>query len=572
MGNSTHINEVELEALAELMDHPIEHMIHEINMFAFSEAEEANKTCHWLGKLKSCYDPSKYYKDTETNSRVHEIYTTTIGYDTGTVFPIQVNGRTVRALLDTGAEQSCMNFDTYEKVKINCLNTSFMPTLKGATGHDMLTKGVTTAKFMINEHTFTNSFIVCMKMSRLIILGRDFTILNAITVGWTRHGTKKLCTDDKLVLETEENFEGKTLALSRSIRIPPRCTAVTEVTYLSKMDGKFQVQPNPVLLRDNPNVYCKPIIYNMTPDKAQIKWQNSPDLPTSEEHVKINNIESMNTPASPSNRKKKKKLQQTCTRIPFFITNLSSSSRVVLPRDHVVAFITPENPETNYVEIAEVQSVEDECRNWKHPTKLLPKAPKSNFLVSPGDIKEVRRCMLPESDITDETHESFCQLLDKYQAAFFTSSEDIGHTELITMDIDTGLSWPVSQRPYTLPLKHHNWVKKEIEQLERAGVIEKNLSPWASPIVIVPKKLGPGEPPKRRMCMDYHHINALQTKVDSSSRGCMSLYPLPKIDEMFTKLCGTKIFITLDLCSGYYHIGLTDEAKLKTAFVTPHGK
>ena len=163
MGNSAHIDKVELEALAELMDHPIEHVIHEINMFAFSEAEETNETCQWLGKLESCYDPSKYYKDTETNSHVHEIYTTTIGYDTGTVFPIQVNGRTVRALLDTGAERSCIKLDTYEKLKINCLNTSFVPTLKGATGHDMLTKGVTTFNFMINEHTFTNSFIVCTK-------------------------------------------------------------------------------------------------------------------------------------------------------------------------------------------------------------------------------------------------------------------------------------------------------------------------------------------------------------------------------------------------------------------------
>ena len=72
--------------------------------------------------------------------------------------------------------------------------------------------------------------------------------------------------------------------------------------------------------------------------------------------------------------------------------------------------------------------------------------------------------------------------------------------------------------------------------------------------------------------MDYCRINALQTEVDTSSKGCMSLYPLPKIDKMFTKLCGAKIFTTLDLCSGYYHIGLSDEAKLKTAFITPRGK
>ena len=58
-------------------------------------------------------------------------------------------------------------------------------------------------------------------------------------------------------------------------------------------------------------------------------------------------------------------------------------------------------------EIAEVQSVEEQCRNWKCPTKMLPKAPESDFLVSPGDVKEVRRCVLPESDISNETHKSF---------------------------------------------------------------------------------------------------------------------------------------------------------------------
>ena len=74
------------------------------------------------------------------------------------------------------------------------------------------------------------------------------------------------------------------------------------------------------------------------------------------------------------------------------------------------------------------------------------------------------------------------------------------------------------------------------------------------------------------MCVDYHRINVLQTKVDSSSRGCMCLYPLPKIDEMFVKLCSAKTFTTLDLHSGYYHISLSDAAKPRTAFVTHHGK
>ena len=55
------------------------------------------------------------------------------------------------------------------------------------------------------------------------------------------------------------------------------------------------------------------------------------------------------------------------------------------------------------------------------------------------------------------------------------------------MEIDTGDNLPITQRPYTLPLKHATWVQKELEILEKAGVIVRSVSPWASPIVIVPK-------------------------------------------------------------------------------------
>ena len=56
------------------------------------------------------------------------------------------------------------------------------------------------------------------------------------------------------------------------------------------------------------------------------------------------------------------------------------------------------------------------------------------------------------------------------------------------------------------------------------------------------------------------------------TQGNLSLIPLPKIDEMYANLRGAKIFTTLDLRSGYYHIALDKESKAKTAFVTPFGK
>ena len=175
---------------------------------------------------------------------------------------------------------------------------------------------------------------------------------------------------------------------------------------------------------------------------------------------------------------------------------------------------------------------------------------------------------------TAETRSQFEEMCDRHPEAFSKNNKDIGRTTLIEMEIDTGDSLPVAQNPYMLPLKHHEWVQKEIETLEKAGVIESSLSPWASLVIVVPKKSAPDEPLRKFLYMDYRKVNSLQQEIKRTDRGtgCLSLYPLLKIDEMFTKLKGARFFSTIDLRSGYYHIGLTHESRAKSAFMVPMGK
>ena len=84
----------------------------------------------------------------------------------------------------------------------------------------------------------------------------------------------------------------------------------------------------------------------------------------------------------------------------------------------------------------------------------------------------------------------------EFKDIFFTDSSDIRKTPLLEVEIDTGDSPPITPKPYTLPLKHTTVVQRELEILEKAGVIVRSVSPWASPIVVVPKRTAPGEPPK----------------------------------------------------------------------------
>ena len=135
--------------------------------------------------------------------------------------------------------------------------------------------------------------------------------------------------------------------------------------------------------------------------------------------------------------------------------------------------------------------------------KITLEYTEKKFIASLTDIDVHRKVDLQDADITQEQQNAFKELCDEYKDIFSTDSSDIGKTPLIEMEIDTNDSPSITQRPYTLPLKHAAWVQKELEILEKAGVIMRSVSPWASPIVVVPKRTALEEPPKRRLCVDY---------------------------------------------------------------------
>ena len=101
----------------------------------------------------------------------------------------------------------------------------------------------------------------------------------------------------------------------------------------------------------------------------------------------------------------------------------------------------------------------------RHET--LPEIPPDTaFICSPADVPCPRKVQLQDKDISADVKQKFEELCKKYGQAFSKHNEDIGRTKLVQMDIDTGDSPPVSSRPYMLPLKHYEWVQREIESLE----------------------------------------------------------------------------------------------------------
>ena len=399
---------------------------------------------------------------------------------------------------------------------------------------------VTATRTSMEPIGFTQKFIVSSKQTRPIILGKDFTSKNCIGVVWTKQGSRKMVDNDcKVIMEVHRYTTDIPLSLTSSIRIPPHTIVVAVVECARPLDSTMDIRADAGFLRDFPNIH------------VARSYINNP----------------------------KESLAANC--IPFAFTNLSMHSQYP-GKDKVLGFaqLTAEDVEVHILadhdELTEMmQGPRNHIPHKQQAKYKLPIIPLDNaFLTSPADVPGPRKVDLQDADITPSTRSAFDTLCEKYPEVFSKGNEDIGRTQLVTMDIDMGDSPPVSSRPYTLTLKHHKWVQEEIKMLERAGIITKSMSPWASPIVVVPKKSQSGEPPKKRLCIDFRKINDLQQKVitEGKSKGCLSLILLPKIDEMYAKLKGAKFFSTIDLRSGYYHIALGKDSRAKTPFVMPFGK
>ncbi|GKE70993.1 putative reverse transcriptase domain-containing protein [Tanacetum coccineum] len=169
--------------------------------------------------------------------------------------------------------------------------------------------------------------------------------------------------------------------------------------------------------------------------------------------------------------------------------------------------------------------------------------------------------LIVQDDRSDKGKKSKLSIISCTKTQKYIKKEDfpgLPPVQQVEFHIDLVLgAAPVARAPYRLAPTELQELSTKQQELSDKGFIRPSSSPWEASVLFVKKKDG-----SFRMCIDYRELNNLTMK---------NQYPLPRIDDLFDQLQGSRVYSKIDLRSGYHQLRFQEEDIPKTAFRTCYG-
>ena len=143
--------------------------------------------------------------------------------------------------------------------------------------------------------------------------------------------------------------------------------------------------------------------------------------------------------------------------------------------------------------------------------------------------------------------------MNEYQDIFLEELTDLPPERELVHEIELiPRTQPIVKTPYKMSPSEALELKNQLTQLLEQGFIQSSVSLWGVPVLFQKKKDG-----TFCLCIDYRGLNQCTIK---------NKYPLPRIDELLDHLRKAKIFLKIDLRSGYYQVRIKPKDVSKTSF------
>lgn len=168
-----------------------------------------------------------------------------------------------------------------------------------------------------------------------------------------------------------------------------------------------------------------------------------------------------------------------------------------------------------------------------------------------------------DSGLTAEQRKQLEELFWEHRAQFVTQLREAGRADIQPFEIHLEPdARPPRMPPVRMGPKEAALMGQELDELLKMGAVRPaaGATPFAAPMMLVPKAPGPDGEPQWRVVIDYRALNKITKR---------EVYPLPDRRDVLDRLGQAKYFTTFDLASGYWQQPLREEDIPKTAFSVP---
>ena len=363
------------------------------------------------------------------------------------VIKIDVEGHSVWALIDSGADVSMIGSDFAQKVipKESQQKGSF-GTITQAGGQKIPVTSRAEVTFQLQTENFIHNMVIIPNLIYQVVLGRDFCCQHE-TILDDRSGSFRI-KNLQIPLPTyaELRPQRTKVVVSCTTTVPARSSTLVQVD-VEIPDGGKQVA-------------------------SEVDWYGvlEPGSVRTDQEWRVPRVVATVTRDA---------------KIPIHVTNISTHSITIPPG----------------TEIGTLYSIQEDGKGLYD----VPNAAVASSQLSSGALDDIMSQLDLDLTALSETGKAALRrLVAQYSDVFSHGDGDIGKTQILQHHIETGQAPPVRQRPRRIPVKLREEVERQKEKMLKEGVIEESSSPWCSPIVLAKKKDG-----SFRFCVDLRAVNAV---------------------------------------------------------------
>ena len=199
----------------------------------------------------------------------------------------------------------------------------------------------------------------------------------------------------------------------------------------------------------------------------------------------------------------------TGTNLPVRVLNVNSNAVSLnegAPLCSIDEIVYVVDEHAQHAQHAEHAQLAQHAQHAQHAQPVQLNA--SSFIADPIKTEQIKKLMAGvHPDVPQEHVDRLEKLLNDISDIISRDEFDMGLTDLIEHEIDTGQERPVRQALRKTPMAHNEVIDAHVQTMLQQGLIEPSRGDWSSSVVLVLKK-----DKSYRFCIDYRKVNEVSRK------------------------------------------------------------